>query len=72
MLGWARETAHRLMGSYKASLETRGPAGETLGGDWNNQASPRSRTPAFDRFLREFRTRNAEVFREHPPGPRTA
>jgi hypothetical protein len=72
MLGWARETAYRLMGSYKPSLETRGPAGERLGGDRNNQASPQGRTRAFNRFLREFRERNAEVFREHPPGPRTA
>jgi hypothetical protein len=68
MLDWVREAAHRLVVSREAGGET----GERRGGTRNRQTSPRGPTRAFDRFLREFRTRNDEAFHEHTPGPRPA
>jgi hypothetical protein len=72
MLEWAREAAHRLLVSREMGGEAGGEAGESQGGTRNRQASPRGPTRAFDRFLREFRTRNDEAFHEHTPGPRPA
>ena len=72
MLDWAREAASRLLGSRDAGGETGAKIGERRGGIWNRQTSPRGPTRAFDRFLREFRTRNDEAFHDHTPGPRPA
>jgi len=65
MLEWAREAAHRIM----ASREAGGQAGERRSGIWNRQTPPRGPTPAFKRFLREFRSRNDKALHEHIPGP---
>jgi hypothetical protein len=72
MLEWAREAAHRLLWSRKAALETGRETGEWRGGNRTGTASPRGPTRAFDRFWREFQTRNDQAFHEHTPGPRPA
>ena len=69
MLEWTREGAHRLFGSRR---ETGGETDDGMSATPNRQASPRGASRAFKRFLREFRSRNDQLFHEHTSGPRPA